>query len=100
MFSILGVLINSVLSNATSEFTESLNMVGGIIIVSFGIFLLLSIKIRALNIEKKFLPKNSKSSYPMSFVFGLAFAAGWTPCVGPILGTILTLAATTTINFI
>jgi cytochrome c-type biogenesis protein len=31
----------------------------------------------------------------MSFVFGLAFAAGWTPCVGPILGTILTLAATT-----
>ena len=31
----------------------------------------------------------------MSFVFGLAFAVGWTPCVGPILGTILTLAATT-----
>lgn len=31
----------------------------------------------------------------MSFVFGLAFAAGWTPCVGPILGTILTLATTT-----
>jgi cytochrome c-type biogenesis protein len=30
----------------------------------------------------------------MSFVFGLAFAIGWTPCVGPILGTILTLAAT------
>jgi cytochrome c-type biogenesis protein len=45
--------------------------------------------------ERKFFPKNSKSSYPMSFVFGLAFAAGWTPCVGPILGTILTLAATT-----
>ncbi len=94
VFFILGVLINSVLSNAASEFTESLNMVGGIIIVSFGIFLLLSIKIRALNIEKKFLPKNSKSSYSISFVFGLAFAARWTPCVGPILGTILTLAAT------
>jgi cytochrome c-type biogenesis protein len=31
----------------------------------------------------------------LSFLFGLAFAAGWTPCVGPILGTILTLAATT-----
>ena len=30
----------------------------------------------------------------MSFVFGLAFAVGWTPCVGPVLGTILTLAAT------
>jgi cytochrome c-type biogenesis protein len=95
VFSVLGVLINSVLSNATGEITDSLNFVGGTIIVAFGIFLLLSTKIRALNVEKKFFPKKSKSSYPMSFVFGLAFAVGWTPCVGPILGTILTLAATT-----
>lgn len=95
VFSTLGVLINSVLSSATSEITESLNIVGGVIIVAFGIFLLLSTKIRSLNVEKKFFPKKTKSSYPMSFVFGLAFAAGWTPCVGPILGTILTLAATT-----
>ena len=95
VFSILGVLINSVFSMAVSEFTESLNFVGGTIIVAFGIFMLLSTKIRSLNIEKKFFPKSSKTSYPMSFVFGLAFAVGWTPCVGPILGTILTLAATT-----
>jgi cytochrome c-type biogenesis protein len=95
VFSILGVLINSVLSSTASQYIESLNMIGGSIIVAFGVFLLLSTKIRALNVEKKFFPKNSKSSYPMSFVFGLAFAAGWTPCVGPILGTILTLAATT-----
>jgi cytochrome c-type biogenesis protein len=52
-------------------------------------------KINKLNIEKKFIPKMTKISYPMSFVFGLAFAVGWTPCVGPILGTILTVAATT-----
>ena len=95
VFSVLGVLINSVLSNATGEITNSLNFVGGTIIVAFGVFLLLSTKIRALNVEKKFFPKKSKSRYPMSFVFGLAFAVGWTPCVGPILGTILTLAATT-----
>ena len=95
VFSILGVLINSVFSSAIGEFTESLNFVGGTIIIAFGIFMLLSTKIRSLNIEKKFFPKSSKSSYPMSFVFGLAFAVGWTPCVGPILGTILTLAATT-----
>ena len=55
----------------------------------------MSTKINSLNKEKKFHIKNFKSSYPMSFVFGLAFAVGWTPCVGPILGTILTLAATT-----
>jgi cytochrome c-type biogenesis protein len=95
VFSTLGVLINSVLSSASGDIIQNLNYIGGIIIISFGMFLLLSTKIRALNVEKKFFPKRNKSSYPLSFVFGLAFAAGWTPCVGPILGTILTLAATT-----
>jgi len=95
VFSTLGVIINSVLSTSAGELVEGLNQVGGIIIIGFGVFLLLSTKINKLNMEKKFFPKSSKSSYPMSFVFGLAFAVGWTPCVGPILGTILTLAATT-----
>ncbi len=95
MFSTLGVLINSVLSENINQFTDSLNVVAGIIIIIFGVFLILSGKINSLNKEKKFHIKNFKSSYPMSFVFGLAFAIGWTPCVGPILGTILTLAATT-----
>jgi cytochrome c-type biogenesis protein len=95
IFSTLGVLINSVLLENVNQFTESLNTIAGIIIIIFGIFLILSTKINSLNKEKKFHIKNFKSSYPMSFVFGLAFAIGWTPCVGPILGTILTLAATT-----
>ena len=95
VFSTFGVIINSVLSTSSGEFIEGFNQVGGIIIIGFGIFLLLSTKISKLNMEKKFFPKRSKASYPMSFIFGLAFAAGWTPCVGPILGTILTLAATT-----
>lgn len=95
VFSTLGVIINSVLVTSAVELVESLNQVGGIIIIGFGVFLLLSMKISKLNMEKKFFPKRSKASYPMSFVFGLAFAVGWTPCVGPILGTILTLAATT-----
>ena len=95
VFSTLGVIINSVLGTSAGELVEGLNQVGGIVIAGFGIFLLLSMKISKLNMEKKFFPKRSKASYPMSFVFGLAFAVGWTPCVGPILGTILTLAATT-----
>lgn len=93
VFSVLGVIINSVLSS--SSLVEGLNQIGGIVIVGFGVFLLLSSKVNKLNFEKKFFPNRTKASYPMSFVFGLAFAAGWTPCVGPILGTILTLAATT-----
>ena len=95
IFSTLGVLINSVLSENINQLANSLNWIAGIIIVIFGIFMIASTKINSLNKEKKFQIKNFKSSYPMSFVFGLAFAIGWTPCVGPILGTILTLAATT-----
>ena len=95
VFSTLGVIINSVLGTSAGELIEGLNQVGGVVIAGFGVFLLLSMKISKLNMEKKFFPKRSKASYPMSFVFGLAFAVGWTPCVGPILGTILTLAATT-----
>ena len=95
VFSTLGVIINSTLTSSAGNLISGFNQVGGIIIIAFGVFLLLSLKISKLNIEKKFIPKRSKASYPLSFVFGVAFAAGWTPCVGPILGTILTLAATT-----
>jgi len=95
VFSALGVIINSTLGSASAELITSFNQIGGIIIIGFGGFLLLTTKFRSLNIEKKFFPKRAIASYPLSFIFGLAFAAAWTPCVGPILGTILTLAATT-----
>lgn len=95
VFAIYSVIINSIFSNVGEEFTSTFNMIGGTIIISFGVFLMLSIKIRRLNIERKIVPKGMKVSYPFSFIFGLAFAAAWTPCVGPVLGTILTLAAAT-----
>jgi cytochrome c-type biogenesis protein len=95
VFSTIGVIINSVLADSASDLISGFSQVGGIIIIAFGVFLVLSSRFRFLNMEKKFFPKRAKASYPMSFIFGLAFAAGWTPCVGPILGTILTLAATT-----
>jgi cytochrome c-type biogenesis protein len=95
VFSIFGVILNSVLSSTASSLISGLNQIGGIIIIGFGVFMLLSTKITKINFEKKFLPKGGKASYPLSFVFGLAFATGWTPCIGPVLGSILTLAATT-----
>src|SRR5207249_1593391 len=94
VFSILGVILNSVLSSSTGSLLIDFNHAGGIIIIAFGIFMLLSSKISKLNFEKKIIPNRAKTSYPLSFVFGLAFATGWTPCIGPILGSILTLAAT------
>lgn len=94
VFSILGVVLNSVLSNTTGKIFTDFNHIGGIIIIAFGVFMLLSSKISKLNFEKKIIPNRANTSYPLSFVFGLAFATGWTPCIGPILGSILTLAAT------
>lgn len=94
VFSILGVLLNSVLSATAGKALAEFNHIGGVIIIAFGVFMLLSSKISKLNFEKKVMPSKSSASYPLSFVFGLAFATGWTPCIGPILGSILTLAAT------
>ena len=95
IFAVLGVALNSVLANIGTTFQNTLQIIGGIVIISFGVFLILSSKINNLNFERKFtrVPK-FKTSYITSFVFGIAFAAGWTPCVGPILGSTFTLAAT------
>ena len=95
VFAVLGVILNSVLVNVGIGFQNALQSIGGVVIVLFGAYLILSTKLRRLNFEKKMtkLPR-FKTSYITSFVFGAAFAAGWTPCVGPILGSTFTLAAT------
>ena len=95
VFSVLGVAINSVFISSSNDLITNFNQIGGIIITSFGIFMILSSKIQKLNFEKKIFPSKTGASFPLSFIFGLAFAAGWTPCVGPILGSILTLATIT-----
>ena len=95
VFAIMGVILNSFLVNFATGFQTTFQVIGGAVIISFGGYLILSTKLRVLNFEKKMtnLPR-FKTTYLTSFVFGAAFASGWTPCVGPILGTTLTLAAT------
>jgi cytochrome c-type biogenesis protein len=95
VFAVLGVILNSVLMSIGIGFQNVLTYAGGLLIIGFGTYLILSTRLRQLNFEKKFfsIPK-FKTSYITSFVFGAAFAAAWTPCVGPILGSTLTLAAT------
>lgn len=95
VFAVLGVILNSVLVIVGIGFQSALQSIGGVVIILFGAYLILSTKLRRLNFEKKMtkLPR-FKTSYITSFVFGAAFAAGWTPCVGPILGSTFTLAAT------
>jgi cytochrome c-type biogenesis protein len=95
VFAIMGVILNSFLANIATGFQTTFQVIGGAVIIAFGGYLILSTKLRMLNFEKKMtnLPR-FKTTYLTSFVFGAAFASGWTPCVGPILGTTLTLAAT------
>jgi cytochrome c-type biogenesis protein len=67
--------------------------VGGVIIILFGLQLIGLLKIATLYKDTRFF-SNEKPRGPLgSFTLGIAFAAGWTPCIGPILGGILGLAA-------
>ena len=95
VFAIMGVVLNSFLANVGTGFQTTFQVIGSAVIIAFGGYLILSMKLRILNFEKRMrnLPR-FKTTYLTSFVFGAAFASGWTPCVGPILGTTLTLAAT------
>ena len=92
IFSVIGVAINSIFSNNVNQIISELNQIGGIIIIGFGIYMILSSRIKQMNVEKKIFPKTIGVKFPISFLFGMTFAVGWTPCVGPILGSILTLA--------
>ena len=94
IFSLVGVLLQSVLSNVASSVQVWLGRIGGTIIIAFGIYLLGLIRIPFLERKHEIRAKKFRSVYITSFVFGAAFAVGWTPCVGAVLGAVLTLAAT------
>ena len=91
IFTLLGVALNSFLIKISFTLKLWLARVGGLVIFIFGLYLLKIIKLPFLEKEHKFKVK-SKYGYFSSFLFGTAFAFGWTPCIGAILGSILTLA--------
>jgi len=70
-----------------------IRQIAGILLIAFGFFLLAALKIPWLNYEKRLAPSQSTATgYLRSFLTGAIFTLAWTPCVGPILGSILTLA--------
>ncbi|MBI5046561.1 cytochrome C biogenesis protein [Candidatus Micrarchaeota archaeon] len=92
IFSLLGVLFQSVLSGIAYDLQAYLGYIGGAIIIAFGLMLLGILEIPFLQQEHKIRVDKSGNIYVASFIFGAAFAVGWTPCVGAALGSILTLA--------
>ena len=69
-------------------------IIGGIIIIAFGLQLIGLLKISTLYKDTRFFSDEKPRGMLGSFTLGIAFAAGWTPCIGPILGGIIGLAAT------
>jgi len=84
----VGLIGTAITANATL-----LRWISGILVILFGVFLIATYKIPWLNYEKRIhIPGARNPGYLRSLFLGAVFALGWTPCVGPILGTILALA--------
>jgi cytochrome c-type biogenesis protein len=73
--------------------SNELRIIAGLIIIIFSLHVIGILKLNFLNFEKKYYFKNNKGLFG-SLIMGMAFAFGWTPCIGPILGSILMLAST------
>jgi cytochrome c-type biogenesis protein len=76
-------------------YQDHIRRIGGLLIILFGLYLLGVLNLNFLATEKRLHFNNRPAGYVGSFLIGIAFAAGWTPCVGPVLGTILLYASTT-----
>ena len=73
--------------------SQTLRIVAGLVIIIFSLQLIGFLNISFLNFEKKIYTKKNNNIW-FSFIVGMAFGFGWTPCIGPILGSILALAST------
>jgi len=96
-FSIVFISLGAT-ATATGQFLrdhqDTLRIAGGVLIVLFGIYLTGIIPIPALSRERKFQLTRKPLGILGSVLVGITFAAGWTPCIGPILGSILLYAST------
>jgi cytochrome c-type biogenesis protein len=98
-FSAVFILLGSLFGlggAALVQYRVWLSRIGGLFVIFFGLFLIGLIKLPFLTAEKQFSFGSAlKPGNPLSsFIFGSTFAFGWTPCVGPVLGSVLLLAST------
>jgi cytochrome c-type biogenesis protein len=92
IFIILGASVGLIGTSITA-YSVLLRQIAGGLIIAFGVFLIAAFKLPWLNYEKRLkTTASSNPGYLRSIGIGAAFALGWTPCIGPILGAILTLA--------
>jgi len=95
-FSVIFILLGATaafFSGLIYEASAYLRIVGGIMIIVLGLHLLGILRIRALNMDKRIHLNKKPVHFVGALVIGMAFAAGWSPCIGPLLGSVLILAA-------
>lgn len=96
-FSSIFVLIGfstTFIGNFLDTYQAIIRQIGAILIVFFGLVIVGILNFEFLMKNKKITFKNRPAGFIGSFIIGMAFSLGWTPCTGPILGIVLTLAAT------
>lgn len=81
-----------------NQYKDLIRQIGGIIIIVMGLFLTGIIKWESLLKERKWHLRNKPAGYLGSVLVGISFSAGWTPCIGPILASVLAMAATNPTN--
>ncbi|MBC2581815.1 cytochrome c biogenesis CcdA family protein [Clostridium sp. DJ247] len=94
IFIAMGASITSI-GKLLTKYQSFFRQIGGILIIIFGIHTMGIFKIKLLFYEKRFLSFHKSTGNLASILMGMAFATGWTPCVGPILSSILIYAAST-----
>jgi cytochrome c-type biogenesis protein len=68
--------------------------IGGVLIILFGLYIAGLLRIPALARERRLMKRENPGGFFGSVIMGMTFSSGWTPCIGPILGSILVLAGT------
>ena len=76
-----------------AEYRTLITRVFGVIVLVLGLSMLGLFRLPFLAMDKRLRIHTSRTSYPSSFLVGICFAAGWSPCIGPILAAVLALAA-------
>jgi cytochrome c-type biogenesis protein len=92
VFTALGTTA-SLVSQLLADHLDTLAILAGLVLIAFGLHFTGLLRLSFLNYEKRFEVARKPVSAVGAYVVGLAFAFGWTPCVGPVLAGILTIAA-------
>ena len=88
-------LPTTILGSALRDYSDWIAKIGGAVVILFGLHTMGVFTIPWLNMTRRLqMGEGVEPGYARSILFGVTFAAGWTPCIGPLLGTVMTMALT------